>query len=144
MYPEAGVVKEASDMLANGPWYLVGPLIGLLIVGLFWVANKPLGALGGYIDLYELARRPRQPFGFLLSWARLTDYAVIHNVLLLRAPDVFLLMGSAMAVSAVGTRLLRRFGARALVGGAPVSWSLIRPARNHVVGSALFGVGWAV
>ena len=29
---------------------MVGPLIGLVIVALFWVTNRPLGALGGYID----------------------------------------------------------------------------------------------
>ena len=33
------------------PWYVAGPLFGLLIVGLRAVLNKPFGALGGYIDL---------------------------------------------------------------------------------------------
>lgn len=33
------------------PWYVAGPMIGLLIVGLRATVNKPLGALGGYIDL---------------------------------------------------------------------------------------------
>jgi hypothetical protein len=32
------------------PWHVAGPIIGLLIVGLLWAINKPLGALGGYID----------------------------------------------------------------------------------------------
>ncbi len=32
-------------------WYVAGPLSGLLMVGLRAVVNKPLGALGGYIDL---------------------------------------------------------------------------------------------
>jgi hypothetical protein len=46
-------------------------------------------------------------FGFVLSWARLTDPAVIRNMLLLREAHVFLIMGSAIAVAAVGVRLLR-------------------------------------
>ena len=36
--------------LLRCPWYVAGPLIGLLIVGLLWATNKPLGALGGYVD----------------------------------------------------------------------------------------------
>jgi hypothetical protein len=37
------------------PWYIAGPLIGLLIVGLRAAVNKPLGALGGYINLADHA-----------------------------------------------------------------------------------------
>lgn len=45
-------------MLARCPWYVAGPLLGLLIVGLRAAVNKPLGALGGYIDLAHHLRRP--------------------------------------------------------------------------------------
>jgi len=40
-------------------WYVAGPLVGLVTVMLLWVANQPLGALGGYIELEEwtLGRR---------------------------------------------------------------------------------------
>jgi uncharacterized protein len=40
------------------PWYVAGPIIGLLIVGLLWVINRPLGALGGYIDTVSWVRQP--------------------------------------------------------------------------------------
>ena len=43
-----------------GPWYIAGPLVGLLIVGLRAAANKPFGALGGFIDLSENALSPRR------------------------------------------------------------------------------------
>jgi hypothetical protein len=45
------------DML---PWYVAGPLIGVLIVALRAGVNKPFGALGGYIDLSENVRSPRR------------------------------------------------------------------------------------
>ena len=45
-------------MLERCPWYVAGPMLGLLIVGLRAAVNKPLGALGGYIDLARHARRP--------------------------------------------------------------------------------------
>jgi uncharacterized membrane protein YedE/YeeE len=40
------------------PWYVAGPMLGLLVVGLLWTINKPLGALGGYIDTYNWIRKP--------------------------------------------------------------------------------------
>lgn len=40
---------------ARCPWYIAGPLLGLLIIGLRAAVNKPLGALGGYIDLADHA-----------------------------------------------------------------------------------------
>lgn len=50
------------------PWYIAGPLLGLLIIGLRAVVNKPFGALGGYIDIAESAMTRRRPGfrGFLL------------------------------------------------------------------------------
>ena len=83
-------------------------------------------------------------FGFVLGWARLTEPDTIHNMLRLREPDVFLLMGSAILTGAIGVRLLRRFGARTLVGHEPVSWKALPAHRDHVVGAALFGLGWSL
>jgi uncharacterized membrane protein YedE/YeeE len=49
-----------------------------------------------------------------------------------------------VVTAAIAARILRAAGVRSLVGGAPISWSLSRPTRNHVYGSVLFGVGWAI
>lgn len=38
-------------------WYLGGPILGLLIVGLFVIANQPLGASGSYVHTAGLLRR---------------------------------------------------------------------------------------
>ncbi len=83
-------------------------------------------------------------FGFVLGWARLTDYDVIRNMLLLREPDVFLIMMSAIATAAVGVRALRASKARAIVDHTPVTWGAQAPRRQHVAGSVLFGVGWSI
>lgn len=50
-------------MIARLPWYVAGPLIGFLMVGLRATLNKPFGALGGYIDFAENALSPSR-FGF--------------------------------------------------------------------------------
>ncbi len=39
------------------PWYVVGPALGLLIVGLFRLANQPLGASGAYVQTSWLLQR---------------------------------------------------------------------------------------
>jgi uncharacterized protein len=83
-------------------------------------------------------------FGFLLSWARLTDPDVIGNMLLLRDMHVFLIMGSAIFTAAVGLRVLRLARSRALVTGDVIAWTGAPVERRHVVGSVLFGVGWSV
>lgn len=83
-------------------------------------------------------------FGFVLSWAQLTDPAVIRSMLLLREAHVFLVMGTAMAVASVGCRLLKTAGVRAWVSGDPIRWSGTRAEPRHLVGSVLFGAGWSV
>jgi uncharacterized protein len=48
---------ETFDLFTQrAPWFVAGPLIGLLVVGLLWVTNRPLGSLGGYIDLLSWLR----------------------------------------------------------------------------------------
>lgn len=83
-------------------------------------------------------------FGFVLGWSRLTDYDVIHEMLLLHRFDVFLMMGSAVATAAVAARLLRGLGVRSLVGREPIAWGVTRIGRNHLAGGLIFGVGWAI
>lgn len=38
------------------PWYIGGPILGVLIVGMFAVANQPLGASGAYVQTAGLLR----------------------------------------------------------------------------------------
>ena len=96
------------------------------------VNTKIIGLLGGVV------------FGFTLAWARLTDPRVIRDMLLLREAHVFLIMGSAVAIAAIGVRVLKASGARCLVTGEPVGWNLERPGTRHVAGSMLFALGWTV
>jgi uncharacterized membrane protein YedE/YeeE len=82
--------------------------------------------------------------GFVMAWARVSDPEVIRKMLLLREPDVFFLMGSAVVVASVGARLLRAAGARAYATGERIGWTVEKPAARHVIGSVLFGAGWSI
>jgi uncharacterized protein len=83
-------------------------------------------------------------FGFLLSWGRLTDPEVIRGSLALENLYVFGVMGLAVATGFVGIRAGRRFLRAAVLTGEPISWSTQRPERRHVLGSVVFGLGWAL
>lgn len=83
-------------------------------------------------------------FGIVLCWSGMIDPNVIREALLFESAYLFLFFGSAVLVATVGVELLRRRQAHALLTGAPVSWVRERPARRHVVGSLLFGIGWGV
>ena len=45
----------------RAPWYLAGPVIGLMVVALLWACNRTFGALGGFIDLLAWVRAPKAP-----------------------------------------------------------------------------------
>ena len=38
------------------PWYVVGPLMGLVVAGLYALTNKHLGVSGAYVQFVDLAR----------------------------------------------------------------------------------------
>jgi uncharacterized membrane protein YedE/YeeE len=83
-------------------------------------------------------------FGFLISWGQFSDPDRIRDMLLLRDPYLYLMMFSAIGVAGLGTLLLRRRRARALLTGEQISVERTRPERRHIVGAAIFGLGWAI
>ena len=83
-------------------------------------------------------------FGFTLSWSGMTNPDVLRDGLLFRDWYLMLFFASALLTAFVGLRVLRVLRPRAVLTGERVSWTVARPARRHVVGSVLFGIGWAV
>jgi len=83
-------------------------------------------------------------FGFLISWGQFSDPDRIRDMLLLNDLYLYLMMFSAIAVAFTGTWLLRRRRAHALLTGERIAVERTRPERRHIVGAAIFGVGWAV
>jgi uncharacterized membrane protein YedE/YeeE len=81
-------------------------------------------------------------FGFLLTASGLGDYSTIHDGLLLKNPYIFLMMGSAMAVAFAGLAVLRRIGQTRFAGRLALPHQRIE--RRHVVGGAIFGLGFGV
>ena len=83
-------------------------------------------------------------FGVVLSWSGMTSPEIIREGLLFQSPYLFLFFAGAMLTATVGLRILKVRAPRALLTGETVTWETVKPERRHVVGSALFGVGWGV
>lgn len=81
-------------------------------------------------------------FGFLVAAARLNDYNVIHDMLLLREPDVFLMMASAIGVAAPTLAYMNRKHWKTLDGELNLRRQPV--SRKNITGAAVFGAGWAV
>jgi uncharacterized membrane protein YedE/YeeE len=82
-------------------------------------------------------------FGFVMAWAYLSHSDVIRDMLMLRDAHVFLLMCASVAVSGIGSRVLRAMKVQAPLAGESIDWDLVRPEKRHLIGSVLFGIGWA-
>jgi uncharacterized protein len=83
-------------------------------------------------------------FGLTLSWSGMTNPDVLRDGLLFKDFYLFGFFISALVTAFVGLRVLKVLQARALLTGEPVAWTSVAPERRHVVGSLLFGIGWAV
>jgi uncharacterized membrane protein YedE/YeeE len=51
-------------LAARAPWFVAGPLVGLMIVLLLWLTNQPFGALGGYIEFTQWVSGARERAGW--------------------------------------------------------------------------------
>ncbi len=82
-------------------------------------------------------------FGFLITAAGLSDYDVIHDMLLLRELDVYLLMASAVGTAAPLLYLLKRLQWKT-PSGEPIAVATAPVQRRNVLGAVVFGSGWAI
>ncbi|HET9720133.1 MAG TPA: DUF6691 family protein [Solirubrobacteraceae bacterium] len=83
-------------------------------------------------------------FGVVLAWSGMSSPVIIRQALLFQRAYLFLFFASAVLVAMIGLRLLRRRGVRARFVNAPVGWVSEAPAKRHIVGSVIFGIGWGI
>lgn len=82
-------------------------------------------------------------FGFVLGAAKLHEYSTIHAMLSLEEFDVFLLMGLSIGVALPLLAIFERAKVKTALAGT-LSLSRSKVQKHHVVGGAIFGIGWAV
>lgn len=82
-------------------------------------------------------------FGFLIVAAGFSNYDTIHDMLLLRDPHGYLVMGSAVAVAMPLLWLLERRRWQTLLAG-PLKLVRTPVERKSIWGAMVFGSGWAI
>src|SRR5688500_4768777 len=105
-----------SALESTLPWWVAGPILGLLIVSLLGLANKRFGVLGGVTDLVQGSNEGRG----LRSWRALLVVGIVLGglayTLLAGAPDA----GSAYSWLdthlSLGGEIALLFGAGLLIG----------------------------
>jgi uncharacterized membrane protein YedE/YeeE len=83
-------------------------------------------------------------FGVTLCWTGMSSPEVLRDGLLFRSAYLFLFFGAAVTTAFVGLRILKARPTRAVLTGERIAWTPAPPERRHVVGSLLFGAGWAI
>ena len=83
-------------------------------------------------------------FGFWLCWTHFTSYDVILSGLRFEQLYLWLMFGTAVIGAAIGLQVAKSAGARTWLDGERVDWSISSIRRSHVIGSVMFGVGWAI
>ena len=83
-------------------------------------------------------------FGFLLCWLGFTQFDTIFGALTLSDLYLWKVFITAVVTAFVGLRVLRRSGAHTLVSGESIQWSTSQVNRFHIIGAAIFGIGWGI
>lgn len=82
-------------------------------------------------------------FGFVLSRVGATDYDAIHGMFMLTDLHLYGVIGTAVAVAALGFAYVRRRKLRG-AGGVPLA-IVAKPMKpGLIVGGLMFGAGWAL
>jgi uncharacterized membrane protein YedE/YeeE len=81
-------------------------------------------------------------FGFLLSRSGAADYGFIQAMFLFESVQLYGIIGTAVALTAPGIWLLRRYGRT--LGGRPIHIEAEPATRGNAIGGMLFGVGWSL
>ncbi len=83
-------------------------------------------------------------FGFILSRAGATTYDYYAKLFLFQDLQLMWVIATAAAVGAVGVAVLKKLGAKTLVGGEAISFQGKPWKKGLVAGSLMFGAGWGL
>jgi len=81
-------------------------------------------------------------FGFILSRSGAADYNYIQSMFLFTSFQLYGIIGTAVALTAPGIWLIKRYGRTAL--GRSIAIELKPQHRGNIAGGVLFGIGWSM
>jgi uncharacterized membrane protein YedE/YeeE len=97
------------------PWYIVGPMMGLSVVGLYALANLHLGVTGAYVQIVDYVRhRPLERWRIWFLAGLLVGAGCV--AILSRSPQVGLGYGALGRALPLGALVPFLFGGGVLIG----------------------------
>jgi uncharacterized membrane protein YedE/YeeE len=81
-------------------------------------------------------------FGFVLSRSGAADYNYIQGMFLFEEFQLYGIIGTAVAITAPGLYLLKRYGKTA--SGERIRFENKPGHRGNLYGGVLFGIGWSI
>lgn len=82
-------------------------------------------------------------FGLVLTKSEVISWFKIRNMFYFREPDLYLIMGSAIATAMLSLFLIRKSGVRGMDGRVPAVPGK-RLDKGNLLGGFIFGVGWFI
>lgn len=83
-------------------------------------------------------------FGVVMTQSQAVSWYRIHEMFRFRSFHMYGIIGSALALGVVVTRLVRRFGLKA-ADGAPIVLPDKNPGwKRYLLGGSVFGLGWGL
>jgi uncharacterized protein len=82
-------------------------------------------------------------FGVVLTKAEVISWFKIRDMFYFREPDLYLIIGSAVATAMLSLFLIRKFSIRSLDGGIPRVPEK-KADKGKLYGGFIFGVGWFI
>jgi len=83
-------------------------------------------------------------FGFLMSRAGATTFDFYARLFLFEDLQLLWVILFAVVTGIIGIRIMKRFGARAVVDGARLTFDGKPMQRGLVIGALMFGIGWGL
>ncbi len=116
-------------------------------VALIAAESTPTGSLARRMSLLrpinQLGLAVGLAFGLLLVLSGFADPTVVHKMLLLQEPDLYLMFAAVMVTAVPLLWLLERRRWRTPLGG-PMEIERQPVQRRHILGALTFGTGWAI
>lgn len=82
-------------------------------------------------------------FGMILVKSEVVRWERIHKMFLFQEAHMYLIIGTAVVVGAIGMYLIRRFQVKTMDGN-PIVYKPKPYNKGVIFGGTLFGMGWAI
>jgi uncharacterized membrane protein YedE/YeeE len=111
------------------PWYVAGPIIGLMVPLMVWIGNRSFGISSNLRHLCAISQPKSISVEFFQYNWREQNWSLVF----------------AIITGMIGVQVMKRFTGRASLEGTPMEIPRKESGRyKFVLGGLIFGLGWGI